>query len=151
MQLKQSRFVLGLLLVFVLLMACKDSQLQRLANILDDVADSATFIRTTTAAAHASGFVTAGEVETIGTVMKRVDAGNKLAIQTTRGIAKLDPGTNAKLVDVLTPIIQAVDAAVKDPALAGIKNVKARDDIHFGLVSLEGSLAAAQLIVAAGK
>ncbi len=151
MRFKNSRFAVCLLLLFVLMAACKDSQLRTLANAFDKITTASAAIRETVVAAHKTpgGLSTDASIK-IGTVMLKVDIAIQQAIGITQNIAMLDPASKAKLTDIAKPILAAVDAAVKDPALAGISNTKARDTIREQLVLIQTTLNAVELVLAAG-
>lgn len=144
------QMVVGLVVLTLLLTACTDTDLQRLAKAYDVTAQAMTVVQTAVVNANAATppLINNATATKIMQVTLKVNLANKDAITATRAIAKLDNPTKAKVSEILKPSIEAINAAVVDQNILSIQDVKTRDAIHAALTAAQTEFTTVQLILA---
>jgi hypothetical protein len=131
----------------MLISACTDSDLHKVAVALNDTAASIGTLQTTVIEAHKAGLIPDDSAREILTVCVQVSKAGKDAVAITRELTKLTSPTKAQILGILTPVIKAVGNMV-DSGLLGIKNEATRDKVKLILLAIQTSLNGAQIILA---
>lgn len=81
----------------------------------------------------------------------RIDQGIEKSRDLTKKLNALGAADKQSLSAVLDPILSAVNDAIKDPAISGIKNPNTRAAIQGALVTLQTTFLLVQQLIASGK
>lgn len=142
---KSNWVVLAAMLVLV---ACTDQSLTRLAKALDDTAKGMGALQTTVVRAQAQGVISVDTTNSILEVCKKIDLAGKQADNITRGLAQLAPADRGNILAVLKPVIAAVDDSVST-GLTGIPEPTKTKVLNI-LQTIQIALNTAQSILAGG-
>jgi len=145
----RTRLLAAAVIMMLVVVACTDDQLVRLSNALDDTTAALTALHTGVAAAAAANppLMSDALIVKIGGLELKMNKALQDALNATEKVAKLSPADRTNLSNILTPVISAVNDAVKDPDIAGIKNEKTRATIQTSLVLIQTTLTTSQLML----
>lgn len=138
--------VLALALVLV---ACSDSTLLRVAKDLDIAQQTIGTVQTTVIEANRRNLISEDTTRTILITCKKVNEIGLEAVAYTKTITALDEASRTKLVNMLTPASTAVGNLVQSGTL-GITNVETKQKVQLLLESLRATLSGVQLALAGG-
>lgn len=136
-------------LLLLLLSSCTDSDLQKTAKSLNIIAVTVGTVQADAIAANDAGIITVDTTRQIISVCVKVSVAGKQADSIVRSISKLDPESRKTLVNLLTPISQALDPAALE-FLAGIKNPETKQKVEGGFIILRTTISGLQIILASG-
>jgi hypothetical protein len=137
-----------LLLALLVNVGCTDPQLVKLSRALDDTATAMATLQTTVIQGNKQGLVTDTDTEIILRLCFKINAGGQKASEVTRALTKLTAPASSSILQILSPIIVAVNDAVQT-GVAGIKDANTKNIIFQTLVAIQTALNTAQVILAA--
>ena len=146
---RRARCVLPLLLLAACARATAptpESDLRKLAKSLDVIASSIGVVQDTVIAANTQHFI---DDAITGKVLQATTKASKLgkdAVALVRTINALTPEARAKLVNLITPLSQAITAISLDT----VSNSETKAKIQALLASLATTVSSVQLILASG-
>jgi|WetSurMetagenome_2_1015567.scaffolds.fasta_scaffold42080_5 hypothetical protein len=138
-----------LMLPILFLTACSDGDLAKVAKQMVVVSQAIGQVQTDTIAANKLGLIDENLTANILTVCFKVNVAGKQVDSVIRSIQKLDPASRLQLVNVITPISQALDPT-QISFIAGIKNADTKQKVEAGFLLARSTISAVQLIIASG-
>jgi hypothetical protein len=136
------------LLPLLLVMACGDSDLQKVAKALTVTAKSISMAQTTVIEANKQKLISDDDTAAILKVCLEVNRAGKDATAITRGLAQLDQPSRSQLLTILIPVIRSIGDAVTRTSL--IKDAQTQTNIKGILLTVQTTLTSIQLILAGG-
>jgi hypothetical protein len=142
----------ALLIVSLALMlsACTDDQLKQVTKDLSVIATAVGEVQANVIVANQQQLLDDKTTGTILYICTRVSAAGKQADAIVRSITKLDPASRSSLVNLLTPISQALDPTQLE-FVAGIKDLKTKQQVDGAFILLRSTISGMQLVLAASK
>jgi hypothetical protein len=147
MKIQSSRAIALALLLTLAVSACTDKKLRDLVNASDKIAETVTVVQKAAVDSENANLVTRNQARAIMQLSIQVSQANNSAMDIARDLSKLDEPSREQLLEVLKPIIAAVNAGVNDQNILGIQDVKTRDAIRGGFVAIQTTLASINLIL----
>jgi hypothetical protein len=135
------------IILLLLMVGCTDSDLQKVAKDLNIIAVSVGTLQTDVIAANNAKLISDDTTAKILNVCVKISVAGKQADSVVRAISKLDPTSKTTLVNLLTPISQALDPAALE-FIAGVKDPGVKQKIDGAFIILRSTVSALQLIIA---
>jgi len=127
------------LLLLVVLAACQDATLKKIAQAELDVEQTQATAIKSLDTLYSAGSITAADVQTVGGILKQINVANGQAIAITKNLAQLDPASRSNLRDIIVPLLNAVNAGLTNGVI-NIKDPTARASISASLSAIAVSL-----------
>jgi hypothetical protein len=135
-------------LLALALVACADDKLKKVAESLKITAESIGVVQSTVIEANKQKLVSDDDTRKILQVCIKVNQAGQEATAITRGLAKLNSTDRQSILKILSPVLLSVSRAI-DNDLAGIKNDDTKQKVKVLLLTIQSSLNAAQIALAA--
>lgn len=139
----------ALLLPLLLVLACTDSDLKKVANSLKITAESIGVVQSTVIEANRTGLMSEDDTRRVLELCVKVNKAGQDASAVTRNLAKLDSTDRTQVLAILKPIITAVADALKPGGLFGDSNSDAKRNIRNALLTIQTALNSVQIVLAA--
>ena len=136
-------------LLAVMLTACQDASLEKIAKGLNEAAATAGILQTTVIESERIGLMTTDQARNILEGCVKVNEAGREAVAVTRRINALDPSTRTSLLAIVNPVITAVNNLV-ETGTVNITNPATKQKIQLLLLTLQTTLSAVHLSIAAG-
>ena len=127
--------------------ACTDQQLTKLSQALNDVAQANNQLAHTIIDANKAGTLSDSDAAAILGVNLKIAQAGQQATALTRNLTKLAPADRTGVLNVLKPVLAAVNDAVAS-GLVGIKDPVTKSRVQAVLVTIQTGLNAAQVVLA---
>lgn len=142
---------LAVLLTFVTACATKTgttapptTALQKLATGIDDASKAVAALQTTVINANTQKLISDSETAAILTICSKVNQAGLQTSALTRQYTTLPAGTGPTLLQIINPIVAAVQNALAT-GLVNITNATVKNDVQAALTTLQAALAAVQV------
>jgi hypothetical protein len=142
------RYAIALPLL-VLMISCTDSDLQKIGKSMLILANGLKEVQTDVITANQSKLIDDATTGQILSICTRIDVAGKQVDTVMRSISKLDPASRTSLVNLLTPISQALDPN-QISFVAGIKDPVTQQKVQGEFIILRSAVSAIQLVLATG-
>jgi hypothetical protein len=144
----------ALLLVVLLLSlfqsSCSDGDLKKVSKALVVTAEVVGQVQTDVIAANAQKLISDDTTRSILEACNRISLAGKEATAVTRNLTKLDISTKSQVLEILKPVLLALDNAITKDIIV-IADQSTRDNVRLSLVSIQSALNSIQIIVAGGS
>lgn len=138
----------AVLLLAVVISACTDSSLQKVAQAVGDYQSGLTAIQNTLLTANQQGTITNAEAAPLVSTLITLNQGGQQASAAIRNINALSPTDKTKLLAILPPLVTAVQNAINANIVA-IKNKAIHDNLLLALTGVQTALNTVQIVLAA--
>ena len=138
-----------LILPILIFTACSDADLAKVAKSMVAASVAVGQVQTDVIEANSLGLISEKTTEDILEVCLKVNLAGKQVDAVLRGISKLDPASRQALVNVLTPISQALDVSQLE-FMAGIKDPATKQKVEAGFLLARSAISSIQIIIASG-
>jgi hypothetical protein len=145
----KKRCAVAILFCSVVFVGCTDANLQKVANSMLALSKAVSQVQTDVIAANTAKVLDDQTTGTILAVCTKVNVAGQQVNAVIRSISTLDPASRSTLVNLLTPISQALDPTKIDFVL-GIKDPATQQEINGGFILMRSSVSAIQLVLASG-
>jgi hypothetical protein len=146
---KNRFFALSLILLLLSLMACTDSQLQKVSKGMLVFSQSLNVLQTDVIAANKSQLIDDKTTGTILEVCMKADAAGKQVDGILRTLSKIDPNSRSQIVNLITPIVNSLDPSQLE-FIAGIKDPATKQKVDAAFTALRTTIAGVQMALAVG-
>ena len=124
--------------------ATPSTALQKLATRIDDAAKAVGTLQTTVINANQAKLISDSETASILAICSKMNQAGLQASALTRQYTTLPAGTGPTLLQIINPIVAAVQNALSS-GLVNITNQTVRNDVQAALTTLQAALAAVQV------
>lgn len=135
-------------LVLLLLISCSDTDLQRVGKTLLVASKAIGEVQSTVTAANAQKLISDDSTRIILETCLKANLAGKQAVSITREISKLDTVSREQLIQILKPIVGALQNSITTD-LIPIKDVDTRLKVQTGLALAQSSINTIIIILAA--
>lgn len=136
------------LLLPLLLVSCTDNDLATVAKSLNAAAKSLSIFQSTIVTLNQSGKLSDPTTRSLMNVSLKINEAGVIASTQAKQIATLTPADRKNLLNILTPIIKAIDDAVLTDVIP-IADPKTKQEVQLALMLVETDLNAARLALEA--
>lgn len=136
----------AILLVLLLMAACKDEDLKTASNALNDAAHGVGVLQNTAIEANKQGLLSEASTRRILEAALKVNTAGKEAVSITRGINELAPQDRTNILAILRPVIDSLNQI--DLGGLGINDAKTQQNIRAAFAVISTALNTAQLALA---
>jgi hypothetical protein len=141
--------ILFALSAVLLLQACGDSDIQKIARSMLVVAHAVGDAQTLAIQANSQNLIDDQTTGKILSICAKIDIAGKQADAVLRSVTKLDPSSRSSLFSVAAAIGQAIDPSQLE-MLANIKNPATRQNVEAALALIRSAVSAVEIVLAAG-
>ena len=141
--------ILFALSAVLLLQACGDSDIQKIARSMLVVAHAVGDAQTLAIQANSQNLIDDQTTGKILSICAKIDIAGKQADAVLRSVTKLDPSSRSSLSSVAAAIGQAIDPSQLE-MLANIKNPATRQKVEAALALIRSAVSAVEIVLAAG-
>jgi hypothetical protein len=141
--------ILFALSAVLLLQACGDSDIQKIARSMLVVAHAVGDAQTLAIQANSQNLIDDQTTGKILSICAKIDIAGKQADAVLRSVTKLDPSSRSSLSSVAAAIGQAIDPSQLE-MLANIKNPATRQNVEAALALIRSAVSAVEIVLAAG-
>jgi hypothetical protein len=141
--------ILFALSAVLLLQACGDSDIQKIAKSMQVVAHAVADAQTLAIQANSQNLIDDQTTGKILSICAKINVAGKHADSVLRSITKLDPSSRSSLSSVAAAIRQAIDPSQLE-MLANIKNPATRQSVEGSFTLIRSGVSAIEIVLAAG-
>jgi hypothetical protein len=141
--------ILFALSAVLLLQACGDSDIQKIAKSMLVVAHAVGDAQTLAIQANRQNLIDDQTTGKILSICAKINIAGKQADAVLRSVTKLDPSSRSSLSSVAAAIGQAIDPSQLE-MLANIKNPVTRQNVEGGFTLVRSAVSAIEIVLAAG-
>jgi hypothetical protein len=141
--------ILFALSAVLLLQACGDSDIQKIAKSMLVVAHAVGDAQTIAIQANGQNLIDDQTTGKILSICAKINIAGKQADAVLRSVTKLDPSSRSSLSSVAAAIGQAIDPSQLE-MLANIKNPVTRQNVEGGFTLVRSAVSAIEIVLAAG-
>ncbi len=145
----RNRKILFALSAVLLLQACGDSDIQKIAKSMLVVAHAVGDAQTLAIQANRQNLIDDQTTGKILSICVKINVAGKQADSVLRSITKLDPSSRSSLSSVAAAISQAIDPSQLE-MLANIKNPVTRQSVEGAFTLIRSGVSAIEIVLAAG-
>jgi hypothetical protein len=145
----RNRKILFALSAVLLLQACGDSDIQKIAKSMLVVAHAVGDAQTLAIQANGQNLIDDQTTGKILSICAKINIAGKQADAVLRSETKLDPSSRSSLSAVAAAISQAIDPSQLE-MLANIKNPATRQNVEGGFTLIRSAVSAIEIVLAAG-
>lgn len=135
-------------LLLLLLVSCTDSDLQKVGKTLLVASKAIGEVQTSVITSNQQGLISDDTTRVILETCLRANMAGKQATAVTREISKLDTVSREQLIQILKPIVAALQTSITQDIIP-IKDVDTRIKVQTGLALAQSSINTIIIILAA--